>query len=302
MKKSSAFAPGHISGFFQVYDESDDPAKIGSRNCGPCITSGVLTEVKIDDNSSGIKVYVNDKETEHAKTTETAVKEILKIRGGVIDVEINHLIQAPIGSGYGLSGAGAIGAVLALSNIMDLRVSRGVISQIAHKSEIACKTGLGDVGPQMIGGLVMSLKPGSQPYGEWIKIETSRKLNVICGTWGPLPTPQILRDPGFRERSKELGEVAINSLINDLSMENFMSISQEFARGLNILDEEFEEVMNELSDVSSIGASAVMLGRAVFALVKETEVDKIYSEFEEYFEPESIMITPLDYQGARIIE
>lgn len=299
MNKASAFAPGHISGFFQVCDESDDPAQIGSRNCGPCIALGVLTEVEVDENSSGIKVYISGEEAEYARTTKTAVKRALKAVGQTAGVKVNHSVQAPIGAGYGLSGAGTIGAVLALSNTMNSRFSPADISEIAHRAEIACKTGLGDVGPQIFGGLVVSLEPGSSPYGEWMRIETPNDLRVVCGTWGPVSTSELLRDPKFRERSKELGKKALDKLMRDKSMETFMKTSQEFALELGVLDEEFEEVLNELSKATPIGASAVMLGRAIFALTRKSEVEEVRSKFADYFEPESIMVTSLDFQGAR---
>jgi len=48
MQKASAFVPAHISGFFQVCDESPELEQKGSRNCGPCIDVGVLTKVEVE--------------------------------------------------------------------------------------------------------------------------------------------------------------------------------------------------------------------------------------------------------------
>lgn len=300
MSKASAFAPGHISGFFQVCDEFEDLAQVGSRNCGPCISAGVLTEVEVNEGSSGIQVYINEEEAKYARTTQTAVNSALKARDRTAEVKVRHTVQAPIAAGYGMSGAGVVGAVMALSEAMGLRLSPTEVSEIAHKAEVTCKTGLGDVGPQMHGGLVISLEPGSSPYGEWIEIEVPSDLQVVCGTWGPLSTSKLLSDPKFRGLSKELGGKALDELMKNRSVKTFMKASQGFARNLGVLDDEFEKVLTELSDVTSIGASAVMLGRAIFTLARSSEVEEVKANFLNYFESESIMVTPLDFQGARV--
>ncbi|MBS3815147.1 MAG: hypothetical protein KGY45_01140 [Hadesarchaea archaeon] len=301
MSNASAFAPGHISGFFQVCDEHEDFARIGSRNCGPSISSGVLTEVETIEDESGIDIYVDEEKVE-VKTTQTAVKSALKIGGVEARVKVSHSLQAPIGAGYGLSGAGAIGAVMALSEAMDLRFSFNQISEIAHKAEVACKTGLGDVGPQMIGGLVISKEPGSAPYGEWIKIRVPEDLHAVCGTWGTISTFDFLNKPKLKDRSRELGEDALKDLMKNQTPEDFMRVSLEFAKNMGVLNNEVIKVLENLSSETPMGASAVMLGKAVFALAKKSEIEDVKSEFLNYFDSESIIVTPIDFQGARVLD
>jgi len=51
-------------------------------------------------------------------------------------VEVKHSVQAPIGAGYGMSAAGALGVVLALSEALDLDFERSKALAIAHEAEV----------------------------------------------------------------------------------------------------------------------------------------------------------------------
>ncbi len=303
MRRASAFVPGHISGFFQVCNEFREPERRGSRNCGPCITAGVRTEIKVSPSTrSRISVFINGRRVSKAKTSLTAARLVLEEIPDSLDVKIHHVAQAPIGAGYGLSGAGAIGTVLALSDALGLDLSRSKIASIAHRAEVICGTGLGDVGPQMIGGLVVGLEPGAPPHGKWDQMEVPGDLRIVCGTIGSLQTERFLSDPMFRKRTKKLGGTALERLKADLSLQNFMRVSYEFARGLKLVDERLDRVIKSISPLSSFGASMVMLGRAVFAITKESEVEEVKLAYSKFIDPASIFVTKIDFKGARLVD
>jgi pantoate kinase len=48
MKEASAYAPGHLTGFFQICDEPEDPLHKGARGSGASITRGVNTRVQAE--------------------------------------------------------------------------------------------------------------------------------------------------------------------------------------------------------------------------------------------------------------
>ena len=111
--KASVFVPAHISGFFQPC-EASVPERKGSRNCGPCIDLGVFTEVKVErSDKNKVRVSIDGRTAPEAVTTLAAIKQLLSATGGSFNIEVNHRSQVPIGAGYGASGAGALGAVLA---------------------------------------------------------------------------------------------------------------------------------------------------------------------------------------------
>lgn len=301
MRKASALVPAHISGFFQPCYAST-PERSGSRNGGPCLNLGVLTEVRVKPaGRSSVKISINGKRAPEAKTTSAVVDQILRVSKESFKVEVNHSCQVPVGAGYGASGAGALGAVLALSKALGLRVSRERLTAMAHVAEVTCRTGLGDVGAQVLGGLVMGLQPGGPPYGRWRRTPVPRDLKVVCATLGPLSTKELLRDVKFRRHASELGERAIKEVMKQPTPGGFMLASREFAEGLGFLNKELRTLIRAAEAAGAIGASQVMLGRAVFAMVKERKLEAVRHAFSELLGPDAIMVAGVDREGARLL-
>lgn len=300
METASAFVPGHISGFFQPHLDPDDPLRTGSRNCGPCVGAGVLTRVEVEGGHSGVEVLV-DGEGVDAPTTRTAVEGVLGSLGGEFSVVVEHSVRAPMGAGFGMSGAGALGAVMALVEVLDLDMDDDDVLTEAHRAEVTCGTGLGDVGPQWRGGLVIGIEPGAPPHGRWVGIGLEGDWRVVCCTLGRLSTSDLLDDSSFGRRAGDLGDIAMREFLSDRSVENFMRVSREFALGLDLYDDEFVEVLEEISSGSPMGASAVMLGRALFAPAPASEARGLEELFLDYFDPGRVMTTSVDRGGARLL-
>ncbi|MEM2907669.1 MAG: hypothetical protein QXP65_00485 [Candidatus Hadarchaeales archaeon] len=302
MRVASALAPGHISGFFQVCDEAKELEHKGSRNCGPCIEAGVITEVSVRPASrKGIKIVINGEEAPWAKTTSTVVEKILRLIPEPVEVTVSHEVKVPIGAGYGASGAGALGTALALSEALNMHLPREQLVTIAHIAEVTCLTGLGDVGAQARGGLVIGLEPGAPPYGRWDQIQIPSDIRVVCCTLGQLLTEEILRDEELRKRSRELGGYALRKLMKDLTPKNFMLVSQEFSESLGLLDDELRALTRAAIKAGAIGASQVMLGRAVFALTREKTLEKVKQAFVDICGPEAVLVTDIDTEGAKLL-
>ena len=94
----------------------------------------------------------------------------LELDGRYWNVDISHASKFPMGRGYGTSGAGALGLSLALNEVMGLSLADIEAAQIAHLSEIACKTGLGTVLSAFSGGMTLRTKPGAPGVGRTFDI------------------------------------------------------------------------------------------------------------------------------------
>ncbi|HDM24997.1 MAG TPA: hypothetical protein ENG24_00140, partial [Thermoplasmatales archaeon] len=75
--RATAFAPGHISAFFEPhYDENVE--RSGSRGAGINLSLGAFSEVTVSRSTKqDIRVYINDKETD-ARVTKLALRNIIK--------------------------------------------------------------------------------------------------------------------------------------------------------------------------------------------------------------------------------
>ncbi|MDG6221378.1 MAG: hypothetical protein QCI38_08045, partial [Candidatus Thermoplasmatota archaeon] len=60
---ASAFAPGHISGFFSVFDSHPNPLRRGSRGGGVCISKGAWSKVRMEEGHGRIEITINGEES-----------------------------------------------------------------------------------------------------------------------------------------------------------------------------------------------------------------------------------------------
>ena len=127
--------------------------KVGSRGGGFGIQKGVLTDINVSEaKTSLIRVFINGKFAPEAETTRVVSQMLLEKSGKPYDVLVKHKVDVPVGAGFGSSAGGALTTGLALSKALDLPLTYNQIGRIAHIAEVQCKTGLGTVGPLMIGG------------------------------------------------------------------------------------------------------------------------------------------------------
>ncbi len=164
---ADAFAPGGISSFFQICDTTPDGKpitelnRVGARGGGFVIEKGVHTHVETTDaEKTTIQVFINRKPAPEAETTRTVAETLLHKAKTPQEVTIKHEIEIPIGAGFGTSAGGALSTALALSEALGLRFTYNELGRIAHAAEIKCKTGLGTVGPIMLGGCILTVEPG----------------------------------------------------------------------------------------------------------------------------------------------
>ncbi len=298
---ASAFVPAHISGFFQPCGAST-PERTGSRNCGPCLDLGVVTEVEVRRSERTIvKVFINGKRAPEAKTTLAAAKQILANVRGSFEIKVNHSCQVPVGSGYGASGAGALGTALALSTALRVRMSKPKLISAAHVAEVISYTGLGDVGAQARGGLVIGLEPGAPPYGKWGVIKVPTGTKVICATLGPILSKDFLSDSDFRKRARQFGEVALGKILNKPDIREFISVSRDFSENLGLMDDELRELAEAAEKAGAIGASQAMIGRSVFAFADDKKINFVKEAYLERLEPSSVMIAEVYGKRARAL-
>ena len=60
-------------------------------------------------------------------------------------VRVKTELEMPFGSGFGASGAGALGCAYALNAHFDLGLTANQAAAVAHVAEVTNRTGLGDV-------------------------------------------------------------------------------------------------------------------------------------------------------------
>jgi pantoate kinase len=245
-----AFVPGHVTGFFTV-DRNETPTRTGSRGAGLALSEGVTVTVREADERG---VALNGE-----AVTVGAVERVLdalRVTGGV-----RAATDLPVGAGFGVSGAMALGTALAANAVFECGLSVNELTTVAHGAEVQAGTGLGDVVAQRHGGVPVRLEPGGPQHNEMDAIPARSRVEFV--TEGERSTADVIGgDTGALTRA---GTAALSELVREPTLPTFMTASRTFSREAGLLSEWVREVV---TDVAEAGGDAAMgmLGETVFAL------------------------------------
>jgi len=307
-ERARAFSPAGISSFFEICDRTpdgaliEDPERIGARGGGFVISKGVLTEVSvIESKEERVRVFINGRPSPEAETTKSVVDALLERAQGTYHVTVRHRVDVPIGAGFGSSGAGALGAAMALNRALNMGLTYNQVGRIAHVAEVRCRTGLGTVGPLMLGGCVVTVEPGAPGYALIDRIPVSPDHRIVAGVVRPILTKEILASLEKRRVANEWGKRTVDRILANPTLENFMQASKEFAMETGLISDHVRRLIRAAEDVGAVGAAQNMVGEAVHALVTADKTKDVVQAFERTLPRERILVTKIDLQGARLL-
>ncbi|WP_418284252.1 pantoate kinase [Halorubrum sp. DTA46] len=294
-QRATAFVPGHVTAFFSAHP-AEQPAAAGSRGAGVTLSDGVTVRVSaadetiesradgtlevdaadIADDADTARTGADTARTGAASTTVDgesgrigAVDDVLTGLG--LDAAVDVVVESdvPIGAGFGVSGAAALGAALAANDAFDRGRSENELVRLAHGAEVRRGTGLGDVVAQARGGVPIRLEPGAPGFGELDGIPATARVEYV--TFGELSTEAVLG--GDTAALSAAGERALDRLRDDPRLPTLMDTAREFAREADLLVPEVAEAIDAVESAperdgrpGDCGAAMAMLGRSVFAL------------------------------------
>jgi len=305
---ASAFSPGGISSFFEICDRDQDGnllgelEQIGARGGGFVINKGVHTYVEASESKeSVISVFINGKLAPKAETSRTVADTLLAQTEKQYHVTIRHKVEIPIGAGFGSSAGGAMGTALALSKVLGLRSTYNQLGRIAHVAEIKCKTGLGTVGPIMLGGCILTLEPGAPGLSVIDRIPLNDNYSVVTGVFGPTPTKKMLSSDEKRREVNKWGRKTLESILAEPSLENFLTCCMSFAEKTGFMTERVKKLAWLAMNAEAIGAAQNMVGEAVHAVVLDENAGKVEEAFKQLLPKDRIIVAKIDFRGARLI-
>ena len=308
MKRAKAFSPSGISSFFEICDTTPDESpildleKVGARGGGFGIQKGVATEVHISEaEASTIHVFINEKDAPEAETTKTVAQMLLEKTCKTHEVVIRHKVEVPIGAGFGSSAAGALSTALALSKALGLNLTYNQLGKIAHVAEVKCKTGLGTVGPLMLGGCVLTIEPGAPGIAVIDRIPISTDYTIVAGVFGPTPTKEMLSSHEKRLAVNKWGGKTLEKILSEPSLENFLVCCRDFAENAGFMTERVRKLIRLAEKAGAVGAAQNMVGEAVHALTTFENAENVVQAFKHVLPQEKILVAQVDIQGARLI-
>lgn len=306
---AKAFAPAAISSFFEIHDtEGNKPIidleKVGARGGGFGLQKGVLTKVTVREaeKSSSINVFINSKPALEAKTTRKVIEILLREKNAKYDVTVEHQIEVPIGTGFGTSAGGALTAGLALKEALDLPLTYNQIGKIAHVAEIKCQTGLGTVSSlTSTGGCVLVVEPGAPGICQIDRIPITPDYMVVAGFFKSNIPKTALTDPEKKQVINRYGKKTLEAILAEPTLENFLECCWNFSQKAGLATDNVRQLIKLAKKAGAVGAAQNMIGEAVHALVLKENADQVAEAFKQVLPSEKIIVSKIDFQGARLV-
>jgi pantoate kinase len=300
MMEAKAFAPGHLTGVFQICTEGNDPLYWGARGSGVSITRGVHTHVIAEISRRPQQtIYINEEPMVDAHVSENVLNKYLTKNTRALDITIKHKVETPVIAGFGSSGGGALSLSLVLNEVMRTGLSRIEAAQIAHIAEIECKTGLGSVFAAENGGFGVLYKPGAPGIGKGILMEDTADLAVVYVYFGPIHTKEALSNPILIKKINHIGGGFVDELYKNLTPDLFMSLSRKFTDHIGLATKRIKSLFSYMDKHQHIFTMA-NFGEVAFTVQKREKSEEAVELLREYgVHPE---ICSIDENGAILLD
>ena len=266
-----AFCPAHLTGFFTIR-KNNNVQETGSLGAGFSIRLGVNTSVEIEfDATPGMQIKVLGYTSSDTRVSEQIVSEYRKkFRMGFL--RIRHAIKVPVGYGFGCSAAVALSLSMALNAALGSPLTKKEEAGIAHKVEIECRTGLGDVLAAYHGGFEMRYKAGAPGIGMIEKIKEDPNIVIAC--FAPMSTRKFISEK--MDSINGLGGKMLERLaVSKDHVADFQDMSLEFAKHVGVVTPNIKKTTDALHK-AGIKCGVALFGETIFAMVdSETEKSAI---------------------------
>ncbi|MGI0036736.1 MAG: pantoate kinase [Nitrososphaera sp.] len=265
---AKAFSPGHITGFFDIPPSTDDHfLNRGSRGAGFSVDRGITTSVQIYESARpSCQISLNGVRSLDADVSMWVLEKYSELADKPYFAKVDHEVGIPIGYGLGSSGAAALSLSYALNRALGLGLSKSRAAQIAHQADITCKTGLGTVIAEYVGGFEMRTGVGAPGVGEITTMDIhDHSAVVLC--LSPISTKAFLTNR--MGEINGLGGKMLEKLSVTRNVEDFLRMSREFAETIGLTKGICKAPIDALR-AKGFDSSVAMFGETVFTLVPRT--------------------------------
>jgi len=269
------FIPGAITGFFGIVDPSDTKEE-GTYGFSASVSQGMHIEMDASPSEKNVfKTFSSGGicEIEVSKIVYLMMRDTFDDN---YDIKMSFVNDLPIGAGYGMSAATAMGTAFCLSKISK---STRYFAEYAYEADIMAMGGYGDVTTQSKGGAMLKLGPGL--YADSIGVDC-KGLKLISASIGPISTKSVLGDPTITSRINKWGAKCMGSSIRDPSIENVMRQCNMFSKKTNLMTPRIEEAVDRISNINKLSASMVMIGESLFTFSYEEDIPDVVSMMQGY--------------------
>lgn len=233
----SVYVPVHVTGFFKPHI-TDNPLTTGSIGVGLILEPGLKCTVSIT-NSNSINTYFNGSKISIKPVN--ILLNMLKLN----NLRVDFKSYAPIGFGYGVSGAATLALALA---VLSSRYEYYRAAQLAHIAEVLCLTGLGDVSAIFKGFmLAIRVKPGAPGIGEVKSLNVSNHVKILAVDLKPGHTKDMITT--LADKINIYGLKTYRCFMENPSLESFFDLSRVFAENVGFITHNINETLRKVANM-----------------------------------------------------
>jgi pantoate kinase len=258
MPHATAFCPANISLVFETYP-ADPPHGRGSLGVGITLEAGVTARVSLGKPGQPSQILVHGE----SWTFPTVRSVLTALTDRPMLVEIDAAF--PFGCGFGMSGASALATALAVDDLLGLSHARPALGLIAHHAEVDNATGLGDVGGQYNGGIMIKTRRHQPLHVDHLAIPPQTLHYRIHG---PIMTSEVINSPEKLRHINAAGHTALAEIAHtgrEITMAGLFEISHTFAGDSGLLQSAAVAADIAAAQAAGHAATMIMLGEAVIS-------------------------------------
>jgi pantoate kinase len=275
--KSTYWVASHITGIFEILKNSNDLLFQGSRGAGFCIDRGVNTTVLRDMNQENLNIHFNNSlvDIKKADISMYILKNLVSSKD-MKQLSIYHNFEVPIEAGFGASAAGGLGLAFAINSTFNLKKHELFLWHLAHKAEIVCSGGLGDILGLYQGGTEIRLNPGAPNIGKTTSFKMLDKKNkLVTISLGKIPTKHIITSVEKQGIISKSSNNLLKLIDSSTSFKEFLTLSSKFSNDIQLYSTKLKNLIFELS-THGITCAQIMLGEGLFFVIpNEMNIKKI---------------------------
>jgi pantoate kinase len=153
----------------------------------------------------------------------------------------------------------------------------------------------------MLSGCVLTVEPGAPGIAVIDRIPISPDYVVVAGVFGPILTKQVLSSPEKRLTINKWGRITLEKILDEPSLENFLACCLEFAQKTGFMTKRLEGLVRLAKKAGALGAAQNMVGEVIHAVTTLENAKRVVEAFKQILPEDKIIISEIDFQGARLI-
>jgi pantoate kinase len=225
------------------------------------LDQGVTASARFANANAPAGIFVAGKQW--AFPTVAFVLEALNATQVRIDLEAAF----PFGCGFGMSGASALATAYAVNELLRRGRTESELGKIAHDAEVAAATGLGDVGGQFNGGIMIKTIKFQPLTVSQLPVKTDQLHVQILG---PIHTAEVIDSTEKLRHINAAGHTALqklNAAGNTLTLSELFEVSLEFAKASHLVTN--QTMIDTIAAIRAAGgyATMIMLGEAIVSTI-----------------------------------